>query len=430
MLFANALEVDARAEIPAENLGALAGAGLFGIAGPVEAGGLDLDARAQRRVREVLAGGCLTTAFVWAQHQSVVRRVRLAGAALQEQWMADLCAGRVRGGIVLAGLLPGPEPLLRIAPSLGGFVIRGTAPAVSGWGIVDILLVVARRAGPDRSSTRSSTSPRRPARAAAELAALNGTRTVALGFEDVAVPASAVVAERPLPPWEAAGDGVRANGAFAIGVADRCVRMSGEPALHAEVDRCRPRSTPVPTATSSRGRAPAARCWQRPPRPVSSSSRAARRSTRASTPSAWPARPSSCSPSASAQRSGRRCWRGSATAAAAAAEWPSRLRTRQVDTGHVLTADEPRTAPEKLAGCRPGVRSGRRLELAGRARWRARVLVRPCRQGGVGRGQNCIDEGRAAVVGGDRGAASGWSRGVKQRPTHRRREPLRRSFTP
>jgi alkylation response protein AidB-like acyl-CoA dehydrogenase len=111
VLFAQALEVDARSEIPAGHLGALADAGLFAVAGPVEHGGLDLDARRQRRVRETLAAGCLTTAFVWAQHQSVVRRLRDGAAAPREAWLADLCAGRRLGGIVLAGLLPGPACL-------------------------------------------------------------------------------------------------------------------------------------------------------------------------------------------------------------------------------------------------------------------------------------------------------------------------------
>lgn len=229
ILFAHALEVDRTATIPPDHFGALADAGLFGIAGPRDAGGLDLDARAQRRVRETLAGGCLTTAFVWAQHQSVVRRLRRAPAALQRSWLPDLCAGRVRGGVVLAGLVPAPEPLLRIRPSLDGFAISGFAPAVSGWGHIGILLVVARREPDevvhvlvDPHSPGLHVQPR-------TLAVLNGTSTVALEFHSVRVRATAVVHAEPLPPWEAAGEGVRANGAFALGVADRCARIAGAP---------------------------------------------------------------------------------------------------------------------------------------------------------------------------------------------------------
>jgi len=233
VLFAHALEVDERDEIPGGHFGVLADAGLFGIAGPPEAGGLDLDARAQRRVRATLAGGCLTTAFVWTQHQSVVRRLRQAPAALQQHWLPDLCAGRVRGGLVLAGLLPAPQPLLRMTPALDGFAISGSAPAVSGWGLVDVLLVTARLE-PEGDVAYVLVDPGAPGLHAQPrtLAALNATRTVALEFHSVRVGAAAVVHVEPLAPWEAAGDGVRANGAFAVGVADRCARIAGEPWMH------------------------------------------------------------------------------------------------------------------------------------------------------------------------------------------------------
>lgn len=238
VLFAHALEVDERAEIPAGHLRALADAGLFALAGPQEAGGLDLAVREQRRVREQLASGCLTTAFVWAQHQGAVRRLRDAPAALRDAWLPDLCAGRRLAGLVLAGLLPGP-PLLRIAPALGGFAISGTAPAVSGWGYADVLLVVARSApGEVVLALVEAQAPGLHARPRT-LAALNGTRTVELEFHAVRVAEQAIVCSRPLPPWAAAGEGVRANGAFAIGVADRCARLQGDAALRDEVGRRR-----------------------------------------------------------------------------------------------------------------------------------------------------------------------------------------------
>lgn len=238
-LFVHALEVDAAARIPDGHFAALAQAGLFGIAGPREAGGLDLDLRAQRRVREMLAGGCLTTAFVWTQHQGVVRRLRDAPAQIREAWLPDLCAGRRLGGLVLAGLLPGP-PQLRAEPSSDGFTISGSAPAVSGWGYADTLLVVARHepAGTvvyalvDCGAAGLRARPR-------ELAALNGTRTVELHFDAVRVEAPGVVDEQPLPAWAAAGEGVRANGSFAIGIAGRCARLCGELSLRAAIDRCR-----------------------------------------------------------------------------------------------------------------------------------------------------------------------------------------------
>ena len=237
VLFAHALEVDERGEIPPGHLRVLADAGLFGIAGPPEAGGLDFDVVAQRRVREQLAGGCLTTAFVWTQHVSVVRRLRGAPRELQERWMRDLCAGRVIGGVVLAGLLPAPAPLLRAEPSHGGLRLLGRAPAVSGWGHVGVLLASAR-GDDDAEVVHVLVDPHAPGLHVRPrtLAALNGTRTVELEFHSVRVAPEAVVRREALPPWEAAGDSVRANGAFSIGVAERCARLAGEPALRAGVD--------------------------------------------------------------------------------------------------------------------------------------------------------------------------------------------------
>jgi hypothetical protein len=42
-----------------------------------------------------------------------------------------------------------------------------------------------------------------------------------------------------LPPWAAEGEGVRLNGALSIGVAERCARLAGEPALLADVAAAR-----------------------------------------------------------------------------------------------------------------------------------------------------------------------------------------------
>src|SRR2546421_12639502 len=72
LLFPAALAADAADAVPVELLDALADAGLFGLAGPASAGGLDADFATVCAVVEALASGCLTTAFVWAQHLGAV----------------------------------------------------------------------------------------------------------------------------------------------------------------------------------------------------------------------------------------------------------------------------------------------------------------------------------------------------------------------
>ena len=117
---------------------------------PREAGGLGLDLRAICAVAEELASGCLATAFVWIQHRGLVMTLAADGtpAALRDRWLGSICQGKVRGGIALTGLIPGP-PLLRAQPAAGGWRLDGEAPWVTGWGLIDLLLVQAR--GPQDS---------------------------------------------------------------------------------------------------------------------------------------------------------------------------------------------------------------------------------------------------------------------------------------
>jgi alkylation response protein AidB-like acyl-CoA dehydrogenase len=234
ILFAHALDVDARGEIPPGHFDALAAAGLYGIAGPVDAGGLDLDPLCQRRVRETLAGGCLTTAFVWAQHHGVVRCVREAGAEVADAWLERLCSGRTRAGLALAGLRPGP-PTLRVERAGDRWTISGCSPMVTGWGYLDVLLVGARLTSDeivfalvDPAQDGLRAQPRR-------LAALDASRTVRLHFDGVVVAAPAVARTTALPAWAAEGEAVRVNGALAIGVAQRCARIAGSTTLEAAV---------------------------------------------------------------------------------------------------------------------------------------------------------------------------------------------------
>ncbi|HEY2552669.1 MAG TPA: acyl-CoA dehydrogenase family protein [Streptosporangiaceae bacterium] len=59
VLFPAAALIDAGEPIPAAHLGLLASEGFYGLAGPAEAGGLDLPFQQACRVIEIMAGGCL-----------------------------------------------------------------------------------------------------------------------------------------------------------------------------------------------------------------------------------------------------------------------------------------------------------------------------------------------------------------------------------
>jgi alkylation response protein AidB-like acyl-CoA dehydrogenase len=129
-----AMRVEASQRVPPEHLDLLAAEGFYGLAGPQAAGGLDVPFAAASQIIEILAGGCLSTTFVWMQHHGVVRAVaETANTALRQAMLGPLCRGERRAGVALAGLLPGP-PRLRARAAEGGYVLDGTSPWVTGWG--------------------------------------------------------------------------------------------------------------------------------------------------------------------------------------------------------------------------------------------------------------------------------------------------------
>ena len=244
LLFPDAMRVDGLDVLPVSHLDALAAAGLYGAPVPAEAGGLGLDLAATCAVTEELAGGCLATTFVWLQHRSMVMTLAAEGtpAVLRDRWLGPACRGEARGGIALTGLMPGP-PMLRARPDGDGWRVDGEAPWVTGWGLTDLLLIVAR--GPDDSVVSllldAAAQPgltvtrERPA-------AVNASVTVRLGFDGVLVPGERRTGQVPFDPAESTRpDRLRLNGSLALGLVRRCTRLIGPGPLDDEVAACRQR---------------------------------------------------------------------------------------------------------------------------------------------------------------------------------------------
>jgi alkylation response protein AidB-like acyl-CoA dehydrogenase len=253
VLFPAALAVDRSGEIPRGHLDRLAEAGLYGVAGPAEAGGLELGFPEFCAVVEALAGGCLTTAFVWVQHHGLVRAVAGGPAELRAEWLAPLCRGERRGGIALTGAMPGPARLRARPAEGGGWLLSGTAPWVTGWGGLDALLVVAR--GPDETLVSVLLdAAERPGLVARRqrLVAVDASATVELEFTDVPVDAGRVLAVEPYQP-NYAGAVLRVNGSLALGVIARCCRLIGPSPLDAQLaDRRRALDDALADATADR----------------------------------------------------------------------------------------------------------------------------------------------------------------------------------
>jgi alkylation response protein AidB-like acyl-CoA dehydrogenase len=261
-----AMQVEAAHRVPPEHLDLLAAEGFYGLAGPREAGGLDLPFPAACRIIEILAGACLSTTFVWMQHHGVVRAVAgTDNAALRQRMLGPLCRGERRAGVALAGLLPGP-PRLRARPTEGGYVLDGTSPWVTGWDYLDTLHVAARQddgtivwavldAG-RRSGVRSSLSPEPLSTIPEPLAitpeplsitpeplamvAVMASSTVQLHFAGHPVPQDRVTGTLPLDQWRSRdAAALRANGSLALGLTARCCELIGPGPLDEQLARCR-----------------------------------------------------------------------------------------------------------------------------------------------------------------------------------------------
>jgi alkylation response protein AidB-like acyl-CoA dehydrogenase len=232
-LFArDADNVDRSASIPRSHFDDLAALGLYGAFAPVESGGLGLDLAQLCDVIEQLASACLATTFVWIQH------FRLLAAALEPNAPAvvgdlrhEIVRGLVRGGVAVTGLQPGPAKLMA-TPTGGGWTLDGKAPWVSGWGVVDHLVVAAR--GPnDTVVTMVLDAHDQPGLGITRrhLSALNATATVKLSFDALFVEGERELEQVPHDPSAERPEGLRVNGSLALGIARRCCDMIGKSAL-------------------------------------------------------------------------------------------------------------------------------------------------------------------------------------------------------
>jgi alkylation response protein AidB-like acyl-CoA dehydrogenase len=244
VLFPDAMRVDRLDVLPVEHLDALAARGLWGGPVPSEEGGLGLTLPELSAVAEEIAGGCLATAFVWIQHLRLLTTLAFgpAPAALRDRWLEPACRGALRGGIALTGLMPGP-PLLRAEPVAGGWRLDGAAPWVTGWGLIDLVVVVAR--GPDDTVvTVIMDAVAQPGLAVSRqrLSAVDASVTVRLGFDGVLIPADRFVSQVPFDPAASVHpEALRLNGSLALGVAGRSCRMIGPSPLDDELAACRAR---------------------------------------------------------------------------------------------------------------------------------------------------------------------------------------------
>ena len=255
LLAPRAAATDDADRLPRDLLDEIAAAGLLGLSTPLAHGGLGASPSTIRRVLEILASGCGTTAFVYFQHVVACRHI--AGgenAALAGRLLPELASGARFCTLAFSHLRrPGP-PAVRVEPEGDGFVFHGTAPWSTGAGVAEDVLLAGTT--PDGDSIWVVTPlADRPGLSVSEpmtLCAANASATVSLELDGLRVGREAFV--KRVTAEQLRGDTAGAIlffSALSLGVASAAVDRVAEksapvasladvaPALRAELDRAR-----------------------------------------------------------------------------------------------------------------------------------------------------------------------------------------------
>ncbi|WP_328393579.1 acyl-CoA dehydrogenase family protein [Nocardia sp. NBC_00416] len=225
VLYPDAAAVDLDGVVPTRHWEALAAEGLYGAA---VAG---LEPSDLSRIIEVLAGGCLSTTFIWMQHHSAVRSLAdTANSDLRECFFADLVSGRKRAGAAFAGAVAQPAKLWATRID-GGYLLTGDALFASGWGVVDLLHVAAREKTEGAADTVvtgliEATAAETLSATPVGLVAGQATATARLRFDKHLLPDDRVSGVTALSDFYTAQTiGSRLNGAVACGIAERAIDL-------------------------------------------------------------------------------------------------------------------------------------------------------------------------------------------------------------
>ena len=192
-----------RESVTRERVSELARLGLLNHLAPAELGGAGLDRAADRRLHELVAGGCFNTWLVWAQHAPLVGR--LASAVAEGGPVSALARQVLRGEVLVGAAISDirrfPRGHLSAGRTARGWVLDGVASWVSGWGLHAALAVAAV----DESTRTVVTAlvPVQPAMRASplDLAAVRGSRTSRVQLHDLVVDEEQVIGTEALDDW-------------------------------------------------------------------------------------------------------------------------------------------------------------------------------------------------------------------------------------
>lgn len=184
--------------VPRSHLDALAPTGLF--AGPHQHGSTVAQVRA---AHERLAGSCLSTWFVLAQHQTPTALVRAAPEPLRSAVLPLLESGTSMAGIAFSHLRRWPHRPVEVEAVRDGWRFTGTAPWYTGWGLNDVAVIAGASRDGDvvfalvPAEAQPGLTPGEPL----ATVAVSAARTVPLRLDGLVVPEQGVLAVTAIEDW-------------------------------------------------------------------------------------------------------------------------------------------------------------------------------------------------------------------------------------
>jgi hypothetical protein len=198
----SALQTD-RDGVTAAHVSQLAELGLLNHTAPAEFGGAEVGRAEDRRLHEIIAGGCFNTWLVWAQHAPMVGRLSLEyqKGAEPSRLGRDVLAGRVLLGAAISDVRRFPHSFIAATREGDGWTFTGTISWVSGWGLNTVLVVAAVEASTETVVTAFVPVGDRVRATHLDLGAVGGSRTERVTLHDVYVPAPDVILTQTLVSW-------------------------------------------------------------------------------------------------------------------------------------------------------------------------------------------------------------------------------------
>ena len=205
----------------------MAEADLLGLRVSVKDGGAGLSDLAFRKAQEEIARYSGALAFLQTQHQSGSAFVATSiNRVLRDSLLGELASGKHTVGIAFSQLRKPVPPGMKAERTEGGYVLNGTAPWISGWGIFDSICIAAVL--PSEESVWGvipfKNSPNFEASEVMRLAALEVVQTVSSKITDLYLPEESVLFHRP-PRWIHENDTLTAalQSPFALGCAKAAI---------------------------------------------------------------------------------------------------------------------------------------------------------------------------------------------------------------